>query len=89
MLKPTRVRHLLSSNLGSNQSVLETMNPNTKLYIVDKLPESTVEPRHLCSGIMVRELCYPVLRIGDTVWDVDWGLFEWTGKEWKSKRMEE
>jgi len=32
---------------------------------------------------MVRELCYPVLRIGDTVWDVDWGMFTWTGKEWK------
>ena len=50
---------------------------------VTKLPEPTVEPRHLCCGIMVRELCYPILRIGDTVWDVDWGMFTWTGKEWK------
>ena len=83
MLKPTRVNKLLKGDLGSNKDVLEKMNPNAKLYIVDKLPEPIVEPRHLCCGIMVRELCYPVLRIGDTVWDVDWGMFTWTGKEWK------
>jgi hypothetical protein len=83
MLKPTRVNKLLKGDLGSNKDVLEKMNPNTKLYIVDKLPEPTVEPRHLCCGIMVRELYYPVLRIGDTIWDVDWGMFTWTGKEWK------
>jgi hypothetical protein len=89
MLKPIRVAKLLNGVLGSNEDVLRQMNPSTKLYIVDKLPEPTVEPRLLCSGIMVRELCYPVLKIGDTVWDVDWGLFEWTGKEWKSKRVGE
>lgn len=87
MLKPTRVAKLLNGDLGSNRELLEKMNPNTKLYIVDKLPKPTVEPRLICSGIMVRELCYPILRRGDTIWDVDWGLFEWTGKEWQSKRM--
>lgn len=87
MLKPTRVAKLLNGNLGSNRTVLEGMNPNAKLYIVESLesqPKEEVGPRHLCSGIMVRELCYPVLRIGDTIWDVDWGLFTWTGKEWKA-----
>jgi hypothetical protein len=85
MMKPIRVGKLLKGNLGSNKELLEKMNPNTNLYLVEKQPEEKVEPRHLCSGIMVRELCYPILRIGDTVWDVDWGLFEWTGKEWKLK----
>lgn len=85
MLQPTRVSKLLNGYLDSNKSVLEKMNPNTKLYIVEhvELPQND-EPRHLCSGIQVRELCYPDLRIGDTIWDVDWGLFTWTGEEWKA-----
>lgn len=86
MLKPTRVTKLLKGDLGSNRTVLEGMNPNAKLYIVESLesqPKEEVGPRHLVSGIMVREMCYPVLRIGDTILDVDWGLFTWTGKEWK------
>lgn len=84
MLKPTRVAKLLNGDLGSNRQVLEEMNPNTKLYIVESIePVQNDEPRHLCCGIQVRELYYPVLRIGDTIWDVDWGMFTWTGKEWK------
>ena len=85
MLKPTRVNKLLKGDLGSNKDVLEKMNPNKKLYIVESIQpvQQNDEPRHLCCGIMVRELCYPILRIGDTVWDVDWGMFTWTGKEWK------
>jgi len=82
MLKPTRVHKLLNGDLGSNETVLRQMNPNTKLYIVEELPQND-EPRHLCCGIQVRDLCYPVLRIGDTIWDVDHGMFIWTGKEWK------
>jgi len=86
MLKPTRVNKLLNGNLGSNETVLEKMKPNTKLYIVehkDLFPDN--KPTHLCSGTHVRELYYPVLRIGDTIWDVDFGLFVWTGKNWKYK----
>lgn len=86
MLKPIRVSKLLDGKLGSNEKVLREMNPNTLLYIVDKKPKND-EPRHLCSGIQVRELCYPVLRIGDTIWDVDWGLFRWNGNEWVETRV--
>lgn len=85
MFIPTRAFKLLNGDLGSNQTVLENMNPNTQIFLVTKLqPEPVQEgPRHLCSGLSVRELCYPVLRIGDTVQDVDHGMFTWTGKEWR------
>ena len=43
------------------------------------------EPKHLCSGIMVTHLSYNELVIGDTVWDVDSGLYQWNGREWVSK----
>lgn len=86
MLKPTRVAKLLNGDLGSNEQVLREMNPNTKLYLVESIePIQNDKPRHLCCGIQVRELYYPVLRIGDTIWDVDHGLFIWTGKEWRFK----
>ena len=87
MLKPIRVGKLLAGNLGSsNEAVLEKMNPNTKLYLSEKPNievKAKVESRLICWGLHVREMCYPVLRIGDTIWDVDFGMFTWNGREWK------
>jgi hypothetical protein len=36
MLKPIRVAKLLAGNLGSNETILAEMNPNTNLYLSDK-----------------------------------------------------
>lgn len=85
MLKPIRVAKLLNGDLGSLEKQLQELNPNTKLFLTEKVVSSDQadKPRNLCSGIQVRELYYPVLRMGDTIFDVDHGLFEWNGKEWK------